>query len=114
MEINNPREKKPKKVEKLTKYGKKLKMMMMKFPASAGKRSTDDKSSSSSSSSSSLVPLPPPPPAAAVHCDELFHASERKRGHSTMDINDVNNASSVVVAHIAAQNHFSLRPNIYI
>ena len=90
--MENPGEK-PKKVEKLTKYGKKLKKMVM-FPVKSSEKSS--------------VVQPPRP----VRCDELFHASEGKRGHCTKDIDA--NVSAVVAAHIAAQNHFSLRPNIYI
>ena len=53
--MENPAEK-PKKVEKLTKYGK-------------------------SSDKSTLIP-----PPHAVRCDELFHSSEGKGGHCRKDI----------------------------
>ena len=90
--MENPAEK-PKKVEKLTKYGKKLKKMVT-FPGKSSDKST-------------LIP-----PPHAVRCDELFHSSEGKGGHCRKDIDG--NVSPVVAAHITAQNHFSFRPNIYI
>ncbi|KAF5202305.1 hypothetical protein FRX31_008108 [Thalictrum thalictroides] len=74
------------KLEKLIKYGKKLKKMI------ASSRKRDDRS----------VLVSPP---QAVHCDELFKKSGKCKG----DEDDL-----VLATYILAQNHFSLRPNIYI
>ncbi|KAH7861636.1 hypothetical protein Vadar_028728 [Vaccinium darrowii] len=46
-----------------------------------------------------------------VQCDELFLASGGKKRRPGKDDVDV---GPLVAAHLAAQRHFSLRPNLYI
>ncbi|KAL9384712.1 hypothetical protein Peur_021722 [Populus x canadensis] len=47
----------------------------------------------------------------AVACEELFLSSGVQNGHR---INDDHDHDPSKPAHIAAQNHFTFRPNIYI
>jgi hypothetical protein len=47
----------------------------------------------------------------AVTCEELFLSSGVQNGHR---INDDHDHDPFMRAHIAAQNHFTFRPNIYI
>jgi len=44
----------------------------------------------------------------AVTCEELFLSSGVQNGHR---INDDHDADPFIPAHIAAQNHFTFRPN---
>ncbi|GFZ05220.1 hypothetical protein Acr_17g0007920 [Actinidia rufa] len=46
----------------------------------------------------------------AVHCDELYISS----GGTKSERGDIGVDDSFIAAHIAAQNHFSLRPTIYL
>ena len=48
--------------------------------------------------------------SSAVHCDELFLSS----GGTKSEKGDIGVDDPFIAAHIAAQNHFSLRPNIYL
>ncbi|CAI0555236.1 unnamed protein product [Linum tenue] len=82
-------------MEKLAKCGKKLKQMMRFFT-----KSCDQNDAVSSLSSS---------PPRAVRCEELFVS---RRGKSRNDGGD--DHDPFLAALVAAQNHFSLRPNIYI
>lgn len=51
-------------------------------------------------------------PPRAVHCEELFLRPEgRKKEHISTSENDMD---PFILAHIAAQNHFRVRPNIYL
>ncbi|KAF9614561.1 hypothetical protein IFM89_019308 [Coptis chinensis] len=81
--MEHTKEIKHKKLEKLIKYGKKLKNIVTLH------RKSSDR----------LVS-----PPRAVHHDELF----RKSAKANVD------DDPVLAAFILAQNHFSLRPNIYI
>ncbi|CAI0551017.1 unnamed protein product [Linum tenue] len=86
-------------MEKLAKFGKKLKQMMRFFTKSCEQKDAVSTSLSLSSSS----------PPRAVHCEELFVS---RRGKSRNDGGD--DHDPFLAALVAAQNHFSLRPNIYI
>ncbi|CAN0830670.1 hypothetical protein LINGRAPRIM_LOCUS3335 [Linum grandiflorum] len=77
-------------MEKLYKCGKKLKQMVKFFT-----RSCDDYQITKND----VCPRP-------VHCEELFLQRRGRRGLGDDD--------PFVEALVAAQNHFSLRPNIYI
>ncbi|CAL1409230.1 unnamed protein product [Linum trigynum] len=81
-------------MEKLAKCGKKLKQMMRFLT-----KSCDQNDAVSSLSS----------PPRAVRCEELFVS---RRGKSRNDGGD--DHDPFLAALVAAQNHFSLRPNIYI
>lgn len=54
--------------------------------------------------------MPSVAPSRAVQCDELFLTSggKKKRLGDDMDVDPL------VAAHLAAQRHFSLRPNIFL
>ncbi|PON39301.1 hypothetical protein PanWU01x14_306260 [Parasponia andersonii] len=47
---------------------------------------------------------------SVICCDELFFESEKKKGKSEENSTD----DLFTTAYIAAQRHFTLRPNIYI
>ncbi|KAA0054493.1 hypothetical protein E5676_scaffold552G00290 [Cucumis melo var. makuwa] len=51
-------------------------------------------------------------PPCVIFCEELFLPSKKKKCYSAVN-NDVDR-DPLVGAHIAAQSHFSLRPNIYL
>jgi hypothetical protein len=78
-------------MEKLIKYVKKLKKLL-----TYSRRSTDQENSAS--------------PPCAVHCEELFLQPKGKKGYCMIE----KDLDPFILAHIAAQNHFSLGPNIYI
>ncbi|OMP07533.1 hypothetical protein COLO4_07255 [Corchorus olitorius] len=95
--MGNKAEKRPKRMDWVTKYGRMLKKMLT---------SPDD--ATNTSPEANAVSVSPP---RAVSCEELFLASEKKKGHRRPGDSCVD---PFVAAHIAAQNHFSLRPNIYL
>lgn len=76
-------------------FGKKLKKMLK---LSAGRRNTTNSDKKEERSSSST------PSPFAVHCEDLFLPSSSSSSVGQRDI----------AAHIAAQNHFSLRSNVFI
>lgn len=80
-------------MKKIIMYGKKLKKLLKHSC-----RSSDQAISSVSS------------PAFAVRCEELFLSSVGEKCHSSEE----NDMDPFVAANIAAQNHFTLRPNIYV
>ncbi|CAL1407252.1 unnamed protein product [Linum trigynum] len=84
-------------MEKLAKFGKKLKQMMRFFTKSCEQNDAV---------SSSLLSSSPP---RAVRCEELFVSKRGKHSNDGRDGHD-----PFLAALVAAQNHFSLRPNIYI
>ena len=51
-------------------------------------------------------------PPCVIFCEELFLPSKKKKCYSAVN-NDVDR-DPLVAAHVAAQSHFSLRPNIYL
>jgi hypothetical protein len=79
-------------MEKLIKYARKLKKLLLSCS-----RSNDQENSAS--------------PLCTVYCEELFLKSAGKKGRFRRNENDMD---PFILAHIAAQNHFSFRPNIYI
>ncbi|KAF9589492.1 hypothetical protein IFM89_024763 [Coptis chinensis] len=81
--MEHTKEMKHKKLEKLIKYGEKLKKIVTL------QRKSCDRTVS---------------PPRAVHHDELFRKSAKAK------VDD----DPVLAAYTLAQNHFSLRPNIYI
>lgn len=89
MAMDNEKEKKgPSKMEKLIKYACKLKdTVASRFICT--------------STQATVVSHP-----SAVRCDELFRPPNKRCSDQDVD--------PVVSAYIAAQNHFSLRPNICI
>lgn len=76
-------------------YGKKL-IKMLKFS-----RSSSDEASSVS-------------PPCAVHCEELFLPSAVKKEEDRRLGSNDHHIDPFIAGHIAAQNYFTLRPNIYI
>ncbi|KAM7498363.1 hypothetical protein LguiA_022777 [Lonicera macranthoides] len=92
MEMKKMREKKPKGME-VIKFCTKMKKMLT-FHCK-----------SSEQADSALAPR-------AIHCEELFTKSERKRSKRAND--EDGNGDPFLACQIAAQSYFTMKPNIYI
>ncbi|KAK8557669.1 hypothetical protein V6N13_008040 [Hibiscus sabdariffa] len=77
----------------ITKYGRIMLQKMLRSPTAGRSEKTTSVS-----------------PARAVCCEELFLPAKGKKGHRFPG--DCCRLDPFVAAQIAAQNHFSLRPNL--
>ncbi|GMG98720.1 hypothetical protein Nepgr_000560 [Nepenthes gracilis] len=68
------------------------------------------------SNQESSAAVAPPPHRSSIYCDDLFRRQQRRKGTDTDSKTSENNIgdNSFIATYIAAQNYFSLRPNIYI
>ncbi|KAG6604746.1 hypothetical protein SDJN03_02063, partial [Cucurbita argyrosperma subsp. sororia] len=83
-------------MKKLVKCFRKLKKMLVSSNGTKRKQETPASSSR----------------RCAVFCEELFLSSKRKKCYGSVS-NDVDH-NPFVAARLAAQGHFSLRPNVYL